>query len=138
MKSRVEDVIEVGRAGRKSAHGGWISRGLGNGKGRDQDAADGTGQRVGRTWRRKHGAGHFGGQGKGRVRWIARVGKKKKKGTYGKVERCWRPGPHTHRDGAEIRSQNEDRTEGRVECREARKASRRQGECITGAGWNAM
>ena len=44
----------------------------------------------------------------------------------------------THWDGTEIRSQNEVRIGGKVECRAAREASRRQGDCITGAGWNAM
>ena len=32
------------RAGRKSAHGGWVSRGLGKGNDRDQNMA------MGKTW----------------------------------------------------------------------------------------
>ena len=50
LKSRVEDAIEVGRAGRKSAHGGWISRGLGSrglGKGKDRDQNLSTGKTEG-------------------------------------------------------------------------------------------
>ena len=53
MKSRVEDAIEVGRVGRKSAHGGWISRGLGEGKNGDQNLA--TGRAEGNRWDRSEG-----------------------------------------------------------------------------------
>ena len=107
MKSRVEEAIELGRAGRKSAHGGWISRGLGEEKDMDQNLA--TGQAEGNRWERSagrrdmakdaQGAGNSGGQGKGRARWIARVEKKKNKGGDGRVEKCWRPGQHTRGRG---------------------------------------
>ena len=53
MKSGVEDVIEVGMVRRKSAHGGWVSRGLGKGKDRDQNLA--TGQAEGSRWDRSEG-----------------------------------------------------------------------------------
>ena len=71
------------RAGRKSARGGWISRGLGKGNDRYQNMATGkaeVGQQIGQVRGLEvHGegstrAGQSGGHG--RVRWIAEEGGK--------------------------------------------------------------
>ena len=52
----VEDAIEVRRAGRKSAHGGWIGRGLGKGKDRNQNLV--TVNSEGNRWDRSVWEGH--------------------------------------------------------------------------------
>ena len=53
LKSSVEDAIEVGRTGGKTAHVGRIRRGLGKRKNRDQNLA--TGKAEGSRWDRSEG-----------------------------------------------------------------------------------
>ena len=64
MKSRVEDTIEVRRAGRNSVHGGWVGRGLGKGKDRYQNLV--TVKTEGSRWDRPEGRKDMAREARGR------------------------------------------------------------------------